>query len=281
MTQSEARAARPVALSIAGSDSGGGAGIQADLRVFSRLGCFGTTAITAVTAQNLDGVSAVVGLASEQVRAQTEAVIEGFAPRALKTGMLWSASIVAAVAELVERYDLGQRLVVDPVMVATSGARLLEEEAISAYRQRLLPRARLVTPNLDEAAVLLERSTPISAEELDAAAAELVERFGVAVLLKGGHLAGDPIDLLVTADGQRRRWSHPRVEGTHTHGTGCMLSAAIAAGLATDLGLGAACERALAFVHDALAQPLRVGEVGLAAIERADAARGRAMLSLT
>jgi hydroxymethylpyrimidine kinase/phosphomethylpyrimidine kinase len=255
-----------VALSIAGSDSGGGAGIQADLRTFTRLGVFGTTAITAVTAQNLVGVRAVTGLPPEAVEAQVEAVLAGFAVGACKTGMLWSAGIIDRVAATLA--GRGIPVVVDPVMVATSGARLLQEDAIRAYREALIPRCSLLTPNLDEAAVLLDVAR-IEEERLDETAAELGQRFGCAVLLKGGHLAGDPIDVL-WHEGRWTRWRHPRIHGVNTHGSGCMLSAAIAAWLARGADLVTACERGLGFVHSALAAPLELaGDVRLAGIEHA------------
>jgi hydroxymethylpyrimidine/phosphomethylpyrimidine kinase len=259
---------RPVVLSIAGSDSGGGAGIQADLRAFSRLGAFGTTAITAITAQNLAGVSDVHGVPVATVRAQIEAVLTGFDVRAAKTGMLWSAEIVSAVAE-VRRQGRVPHWVVDPVMVATSGARLLKEDAIAAYKRELLPGATLATPNLDEAAVLLERGA-IERVEVDAVARELERRLGCAVLLKGGHLQGDPVDLLCVA-GHITRWSHARLGAVNTHGTGCMLSAAIAAQLGLGATLQDACALGLTFVTDALSHPWPLApDVMLAGIERAE-----------
>ncbi len=267
---------RPVALTIAGSDSSGGAGIQADLRAFARLGVFGTSAISAVTAQNLAGVRAVTGIPAEVVAAQIEAVFDGFAVGALKTGMLWSAEIIARVAELVERH--GVAAVIDPVMVATSGAKLLQEDAIAAYRQRLIPRCTLLTPNLDEARVLLADDPasahavsggsdepllagPAARDQLDRAAEVLGQRFGCAVLLKGGHLDGDPVDTLWSA-GTLTRWRHRRVDGVDTHGSGCMLSAAIAAWLARGATLADACARGLGFVHSALAHPLALTPAG-------------------
>lgn len=257
---------RPVALTIAGSDSGGGAGIQADLRVFHRLGVFGTSAITAVTAQNLRGVTDVVGLPANSVRAQIDAVTQGFAVRALKTGMLWSAEIVAEVADAMSKLRIPA--VVDPVMVATSGARLLSEDAIANYR-RLIPQAALVTPNLDEAAVLLNRLR-IDPRDLRASAEQLSDQLGTAVLLKGGHLQSDPVDVLCHGEGVVA-WHHPRVNGVNTHGSGCMLAAAIAARLAHGDGLVAAVERGLGFVHDALAQSVQLGgDVELADVERAE-----------
>jgi hydroxymethylpyrimidine/phosphomethylpyrimidine kinase len=256
---------RPVALTIAGSDSGGGAGIQADLRVFSRLGAFGTTAVTALTAQNLAGVTAVGGTSAALLDAQLDAVLGGFAVRAAKCGMLWSAELVAVVAR---RPDLPP-LVVDPVMVATSGARLLDDDAVETYRRSLLPRAALCTPNLDEAAVLLGTTTPAAAELVDAAKA-LAARLGCPILLKGGHLAGHPEDVLW--DGRAlSRWRHDRVDGVNTHGSGCMLSAAVTALLAQGRSLHDAVEGALAFVHVALERASELdGGARLAGIEHAE-----------
>ena len=256
---------RPVALTIAGSDSGGGAGIQADLRTFAALGCFGTTAITALTAQNLEGVSDVEGVSAELVAAQARAVGAGFDVRATKTGMLWSAETVARVAELAP--ELGP-LVVDPVMVATSGARLLQEDAVDAYRDSLLPRATVATPNLDEAAILLGTD---AIDDLDATARALADRLRCSVLLKGGHLEGDPIDVLCH-QGQITRWQHRRVLDVNTHGSGCMLSSAVAARLAHGDDLVGACAHALEFVHTSFERPVVLaGGIQLAGIERGPA----------
>ena len=258
---------RPVALSIAGSDSGGGAGIQADLRVFHRLGAFGTTVVTAVTAQNLGGVTGVIGIEPTMVGQQIDAVTSGFEVRAVKTGMLWSADIVREVARALG--EVGMPVIVDPVMVATSGARLVDEDAIDAYRSDLLGRATLVTPNLDEAAVLLDTESVADRRSVDIAD-ELFERLGCAVLLKGGHMSGDPVDVLRSGDG-RAVWRHARVLRVNTHGTGCMLSAAVAASMALGYELEPACARALAFVHDALERgALPGGGTRLADIEHAE-----------
>jgi hydroxymethylpyrimidine/phosphomethylpyrimidine kinase len=263
--------ATPVALSIAGSDSGGGAGIQADLRTFGALGAFGTTVITAITAQNLDGVAAVFGIPPATVQAQLSAVVSGFNVSAVKTGMLWSAETVRAVA----RSLAGQRsapppLVVDPVMVATSGARLVSEEALVAYRDALLPLAQVVTPNLDEAAVLLD-CADITLHDMPDAARQLAGELGCSVLLKGGHLDGAPVDMLFH-DSRLYRWRHARIDDVNTHGSGCMLSAALAAQLAHRYPLPQACARALAFVHDALLEPIRPQGTSarLARVERAE-----------
>lgn len=253
----------PVTLTIAGSDSGGGAGIQADLRVMQRIGTFGTSAITAVTAQNLDGVRDVDGVRPQLLGAQIDAVLEGFPVAAIKTGMLWSAALVEVVIDRLHATDAA--LVVDPVMVATSGARLLNEDAVAAYAG-LFSRALVATPNLDEGEALLERA--IDRGRLAEEAARLADRLGCAVLLKGGHLAGAPIDVLVTAS-ETHAWTHPRITHANTHGSGCMLSSAIAAYLALGHGLPQACLHALAFVHDALA---RGGAHGLKALAHVEAA---------
>ena len=251
---------QPAALSIAGSDSGGGAGIQVDLRVMRRLGVTGTTAITAVTAQNLEGVTMVDGVRPALVLAQIDAVLAGFDVRAIKTGMLWSAEIIEAVADRLRRQD--QPIVVDPVMVATSGARLLAADAVDAYAG-LWSQAALATPNLDEAEILLGEG--VSHEDLPAAAQRLRDRLGCAVLLKGGHVQGAPVDVLASADATTA-WRHERITDVNTHGTGCMLASAIAARLALGDRLVAACAAGLAFVHDAL----RRGAPALASVETAE-----------
>lgn len=258
-------ASRPVALTIAGSDSGGGAGIQADLRTFSRLGCFGTTAITALTAQNLTAVTDVTPTPLSMVRAQLSAVFDGFEVKAMKTGMLFSSEVVHAVAELLSNHASSAATlpcVVDPVMVATSGARLLKPDAEAAYAAQLFPLAALATPNLDEAEVLLtERDADRLRGLRDCDAPALVDLRDVAlrlrdqircpVLLKGGHLRGAPVDVLVCDDGAFA-FRHARVEGVNSHGTGCTLSAAIAARLAHKRPLVDAVSEALGFVHNAL-----------------------------
>jgi hydroxymethylpyrimidine kinase/phosphomethylpyrimidine kinase len=207
---------------------------------------FATTAITAVTAQNRAGVHAVEGVSAEVLGAQIDAVLSAFPIAAIKTGMLWSAESVVTVTEHLR--DTTVPVVVDPVMVATSGGRLLDPAAISAH-DRLFRRAALVTPNLDEAAVLLGRALDPGA--LEDEAKRLRDRLGCPVLLKGGHLAGSPHDVLADRDALHV-WIHARVEGTDTHGTGCILSSAIAARLAAGRALAEACADGLAFVHDAL-----------------------------
>jgi hydroxymethylpyrimidine/phosphomethylpyrimidine kinase len=244
----------PVALSIAGSDSGGGAGVQADLLTFAANGVFGTTAITCLTAQNPDGVSGVSPIAPEFVAEQARQVLRFFAVRAVKTGMLFNAPIIAAVAALLREHR-EIPVVVDPVMVATSGAALLQPEAVAAVSAQLLPLAALVTPNLDEAAVLLGRR-PDDEAEMRAGALELAKRFGVPFLLKGGHLRGNGlVDVLATPDGGLARWGGVRIEGVDTHGSGCTLSSAIAAQLA----LGRSLTEAVAAGRDYLRRGLERG----------------------
>lgn len=246
---------RPVVLTIAGSDSGGGAGIQADLLTMTALGAYGTTVLTCVTAQNLAGVSSVAALSPAEVAAQLEAVLTGFPVAAAKTGMLYSREIIDLVADRVERGGFPP-LVVDPVMVATSGARLLREDAVAGYLERLLPRAALMTPNLDEAAVLLGRPVAGEADMNDCARA-LFDLCGCPVLLKGGHLAGDPVDLLW--DGREAYlWAGARIGGVNSHGTGCRLSAGIAARLGAGDSLPAAVAASRAHLRDALARPVEL-----------------------
>ncbi len=246
-----------IALTIAGSDSGGGAGIQADLKTFHQFGLFGTSAIVAVTAQNTLGVRAVHPVPVAVVAAQLAALAEDLPPKALKTGMLATAELVRLVADAIRDYRWGP-LVVDPVMVATSGDRLLDERAEAEVRARLLPLAAVATPNLPEAG----RLTGLPVEDPDGmarAGRALVAAGARAALVKGGHLPGDEVvDLLVTAAGVRR-FTRPRVPTNSTHGTGCTLSAALAAGLALGRSLEAATEDALDYVHRALASAPGLG----------------------
>lgn len=243
---------RTIALTIAGSDSGGGAGIQADLKTFARFGVFGTSAITAVTAQNTLGVRGWERVSPALVRAQIDAVAEDLRPAAVKSGMLGDAEVVRAVAEGLRTHRLAP-YVLDPVMVASSGDPLLEPDAVASIVEQLFPLATLVTPNLDEVALLTgERVTDVAG--MERAARLLVERHGAsAALVKGGHLAGDElVDVLF--DGTRlRRFVHARVATPSTHGTGCTVSAAIVASLALGATLEAAVETSLSYVARALA----------------------------
>ena len=240
-----------IALTIAGSDSGGGAGIQADLKTFQQFGVFGTSVIVALTAQNTRGVRAVETVSEAMVDAQLAALAEDLPPAALKTGMLADVSLTRLVGKAIRERGWSP-LVVDPVMVSTSGHRLLTAEAEDVVRESLLPLAALVTPNLDEAAILTGRA--VHDEASMQRAGETLLSFGAgAALVKGGHLPGEQItDLLVTAEGVRA-FRRRRLDTTSTHGTGCTLSAAITAGLALGRDLESAVADALDYVHRAIA----------------------------
>jgi hydroxymethylpyrimidine/phosphomethylpyrimidine kinase len=238
------------ALTIAGSDSGGGAGIQADLRTFHAFGVFGTSAITAVTAQNTLGVDAVHAVPAEVVAAQIRAVARDLPPAAIKTGMLATGELVATVADSIAEEGL-TNYVLDPVMVASSGDRLLDADAARSIVDRLLPLCRVVTPNLDEAGILVgERIDDVDA--MEAAAARLVEAGAGAALIKGGHMEGDEVVDILYDGIETRAWHRPKLTTRNTHGTGCTLSAAIAAGLALGHPLADAVAGGLDFVHRAI-----------------------------
>jgi hydroxymethylpyrimidine/phosphomethylpyrimidine kinase len=240
-----------IALTIAGSDSGGGAGIQADLKTFHQFGVFGTSVIVALTAQNTRGVRSVHPVPPEMVRDQLAVLAEDLPPAALKTGMLASAALVRQVSGAIREYGWS-RVVVDPVMVATSGDRLLAADAESVVREHLLPLATLVTPNLDEAAILAGQPVR-DVDAMERAGRRILEGGAGAVLVKGGHLPGEVlVDLLVTARGTRR-FTHQRLPTTSTHGTGCTLSAAVTAGLAQGRDLEVAVSDALEYVRRAIA----------------------------
>jgi hydroxymethylpyrimidine/phosphomethylpyrimidine kinase len=246
-----------IALTIAGSDSGGGAGIQADLKTFQQFGVFGTSVIVALTAQNTRGVRSVESVSEEMVAAQLAALAEDLPPAALKTGMLADAALVRLVGKAI-RENGWSPLVVDPVMVSTSGHRLLTPEAEDVVRESLLPLATVVTPNLDEAAILTGRAVHDEAS-MERAGETLVSFGAGAALVKGGHLAGDRItDLLVRPAGVRA-FSRPRLDTRSTHGTGCTLSAAITAGLALGRDLEIAVADALDYVHRAIASAPGLG----------------------
>jgi len=242
-----------IALTIAGSD----AGIQADLKTFHQFGVFGTSVITAVTAQNTRGVSAVHTVPIEIVEKQMAALAEDLPPMATKTGMLGTGPIVCAVANGIRKF--GFRIcVVDPVMVSSSGHRLLTAEAEALIVRDLLPQATLITPNAEEAEILTGLSVR-NANDQERSAARLVELGAGAALVKGGHVPGKiMVDVLVTRTATRR-FTHPRLDTRSTHGTGCTLSAAITAGLASGSGLEESVEQALDFVHRAIAAAPRVG----------------------
>ncbi|MCE9599021.1 MAG: bifunctional hydroxymethylpyrimidine kinase/phosphomethylpyrimidine kinase [Spirochaetia bacterium] len=242
----------PVTLSIAGSDSGGGAGIQADLKTFQALGCFGTTAITAITCQNTLGVTAIHGVPPEIVRGQIKAVLDDFPVRAIKTGMLFSAEIIEVLEACIPLRDY-IALVVDPVMVASSGARLLAPEAESALK-RFLKRATIITPNVPEAEVLLGRQV-FTLTDMEQAAIDLHAQTSAAVIVKGGHRAEhDKIVRDVFFDGNHVEiLEAPLMDARHTHGTGCTLSAGIASGLSHGMDLLDAVKLAKEFLIGAIA----------------------------
>lgn len=239
-----------IALTIAGSDSGGGAGIQADLKTFSALGVFGTSVITAITAQNTLGVRAVEDISPEMVGHQIDAIFDDIAVGATKIGMVSRVATIAVIAERLSQRAV--RPVLDPVMVATSGDRLLAADAVGALRERLLPLAALVTPNLPEAALLADTGIAENEQDMIAQAETILKSGAGAVLVKGGHGNGaESVDILVTNKGTTR-YAAPRVQTPNTHGTGCTLSAAIAAGLASGLTLEDAVARAKAYLQKAL-----------------------------
>ena len=249
----------PSALAIAGSDSGGGAGIQADLKTFSALGVYGTSAITAVTAQNTLGVFAVEAISVAAVTSQIAAVLDDIPPQAIKIGMLASPEIVAAVAAAIRGY--AGPVVLDPVMVAKSGDPLLPREAEAAMIELLLPRADVLTPNLPEAARLLGRAEARDGAEAEAQGHALRALGAAAVVMKGGHAEGDVcVDRLVAASGVVEM-AQPRIATRNTHGTGCSLSSAIAAELARGVALEDAVRRAQAWLHGAIraADRLEIG----------------------
>ena len=248
---------RPRALSIAGSDSGGGAGIQADLKTFGALGVFGMTAITAVTVQNTLGVSSVEAVSPRTVGDQIRAVATDIGVDASKTGMLANAGIVHAVADAVAETGIGN-LVVDPVFLSKHGALLLEEDAVAALRERILPLATIVTPNLPEAGGLAGFEV-VAREDMRRAADAILGLGPEAVLVKGGHLEGPSAADLLVVEGEELWLEAERIDTPHTHGTGCTLSAAIAAYLARGDDLGAAVRAAKAFVTESIRHALALG----------------------
>lgn len=247
----------PRVLSIAGSDSGGGAGIQADLKTFAALGCFGTSAITALTAQNTMGVRSIHAVPLEMLRDQIDAVLEDIGVHSVKIGMLHSVPTVETVAAALDRHAMRQ-VVLDPVMVATSGAVLINAEAVASLVRELFPRVLLVTPNLDEAAILVGR--PLRHEDdMLAAAREMMKMGARAVLLKGGHLEGDTVSDLFFVPDQAPLWLRAtRIATPNTHGTGCTLSSAIAAYLALGEPLPQAVQLAQSYIRGALSAGAKV-----------------------
>ena len=259
MAQVRNKSFQSVALTIAGSDSGGGAGVQADLHTFAAIGVHGTSSITCLTAQNPRGVTGIQATPPDILRKQIDAVFAELKPAAVKTGMLFSAPLIHVVVETFCRRDVPP-LIVDPVMVATSGARLLKPSAIAVIKKELLPLAALVTPNLDEAEILVGR-TLTEVEDLRWAAREIHGRYGCAALVKGGHLRGLAEAVDVFFDGRNELLlTAPYVKGVSTHGTGCTYSAAITAGLAQGLKLPDAVRLGKDFITNAIANSRRVGK---------------------
>jgi hydroxymethylpyrimidine/phosphomethylpyrimidine kinase len=254
----------PVALSIAGSDSSAGAGIQADLKTFSALGVYGLTAVTCIVAEIPGKVSRIEPASVKIVREQIEVLAGSFPIAAIKTGLLCSGEIISAVAKSIQAIGktIGTRipLVIDPVILATRGDPLLEPAAVETYEKELFPLANLITPNLDEAERLL--GAKINAvPSMRSAGKELEKKFGTAILLKGGHLAGERAVDLLFADGKVTEFSAPKVFGVATHGTGCTYSAAITAGLAFGRPLGEAISQAKKFVTDSIRNRLQWDDV--------------------
>ena len=247
----------PVALTIAGSDSGGGAGVQADLKTFAALGVHGASAITCITAQNPKSVLGIQPVKADMVMKQLEAIFAEFQPRAAKTGMLFSAEIIRAVAKFF-RAHRRVPLIVDPVMIATSRAQLLKSSALNALKKELLPLASLVTPNLAEAEVLIGREI-LTLKEMQSAADEIFRQFGCAALVKGGHLRPGPLAIDIFYDGKTEIILRSDfVKDISTHGTGCTFSAAIAGRIAHGDDLHAAVRRAKKFITRAIQKSVRV-----------------------
>jgi hydroxymethylpyrimidine/phosphomethylpyrimidine kinase len=259
-------------LIIAGSDSGGGAGIQADIKTVTMLDAFAATAITALTAQNTLGVFGVWPVPADFLRRQIEVVLDDIGADAIKTGMLHDIAVIETVAATLAERAPNTALVVDPVMVAKGGAPLIETDAIDALKRLLIPRAAVLTPNLPEAEILVGHSID-GLEAMHDAAAALRDLGCRAVLLKGGHLPGDVVhDVLATETG-RRQWQSPRIDTPHTHGTGCTLASAIATGLAQGLAIEAAVERARSYVHRAIVGAPGIGH-GHGPLDHAHPLRG-------
>jgi hydroxymethylpyrimidine/phosphomethylpyrimidine kinase len=245
-------------LIVAGSDSGGGAGIQADIKTVTMLDAFAATAVTALTAQNTNGVFGVLPIAPEFIRQQMEVVLDDIGADTIKTGMLHDTAVIETVAAVIEERAAAVPLVVDPVMVAKGGAPLIEPGAIDALKRLLVARAAVLTPNLPEAEILAGRSIA-SRAAMEETAQAMLDLGCRAVLLKGGHLPGDTVfDVLASASGLRV-WQSPRIDSRHTHGTGCTLASAIAAGLAQGLETEAAVERARLYVQRAIASAPSLG----------------------
>lgn len=240
-------------LTIAGSDSGGGAGIQADIKTISALGCYAASAITAITVQNTQGVTGVHPVPVSYVRGQIKAVLEDIGADSVKIGMLQSGSIVDCVAQVLARYHITD-IVLDPVMVSTSGHRLIEESAVEALKQRLIPMSRVITPNIPEAEILLGGFALNSLESLSTGVRKLADMFGVSVLLKAGHLEGERlVDYFYNIeDDELVELPSRRIETVNTHGTGCTMSSAFAANLAKGMSLTQAAVGAKEYINNAI-----------------------------
>ena len=246
----------PVALSIAGSDPSGGAGLQADLKTFHQFGVYGEAVVTLITVQNSQGVKRVEVLDPTLVLEQLHAVLADIPPHAAKTGALGNVAMTQAVAQAAKSFSFP--LVVDPVMISKHGAALLEDEARAAIAQHLLPVAYLFTPNLHEASILTGTEVR-TIHHMEQAGAAIREMGAKNVLVKGGHLEGDALDVLITEDGKKHFFNAPRIDSVHTHGTGCTLSAAITAGLAKGLPLLRAVADAKAFISNAIRTSPQLG----------------------
>ncbi len=246
------------ALTIAGSDSSGGAGIQADIKTMTMNGVFAMSAITALTAQNTTGVTGILDVSPEFLRKQLDAVFEDIFPDAVKIGMVSSSGLIQVIAERLRHYE-AKNIVVDPVMVATSGARLIEETAIEVLKSNLLPLATVITPNIPEAEILTGMTIK-DESGMEQAAQQLYEHYGCAALVKGGHRINDANDVLYGPDNVRPVWLRgKRIDNPNTHGTGCTLSSAIAANLAKGYSLTESTDRAKAYLSGALGAMLDLG----------------------
>lgn len=257
--RSQSAATVPVALTIAGSDSSSGAGLQADLKTFAALGVYGLTAVTCVVAEVPGKVSRIEPVGAQMVRAQIDVLAKNFPIAAIKTGLLYSAEVIRVVADVMTARASGA-LVIDPVITATSGQALLKPTAINAYEKYLFPLATLITPNLDEAVKLLGQKIQ-DRQSMEKAARALAQKYGVSILLKGGHLAGARAIDLLCVDGKITEFAATFVRGVATHGTGCTYSAAITAGLASGLSLKEAIKRAKKFVTASIRNHFRWGKL--------------------
>ena len=245
------------ALTIAGSDSSGGAGIQADIKTMTMNGVFAMSAITALTAQNTTGVAGIFEATPEFLAQEIDAIFTDIYPDAVKIGMVSSAELIGVIAEKLRSYD-AKHIVVDPVMVATSGSKLLRDDAVQALTEKLLPLAEVITPNIPEAEILCGHSIKTAAD-MENAAKEISQKFGCNVLCKGGHNLNDANDLLVLTDGSAAWFNGQRIDNPNTHGTGCTLSSAIASNLAKGYDLDASVERAKAYISGCLSAMLDLG----------------------